>query len=82
MGSKVLSVTLPEELYRRLDEERAKGHYTRSEFVRIALRRMMGIPYEDPLPEEVEAIEQGRADYARGERVDWEDVKRDLKLEV
>ena len=66
MGSKTLSVTIPEELYELMDEKRKAGHYSRSEFVREALRRYLAIPTVEATAEEAEAIERGRAEIADG----------------
>ena len=76
MASKTLSVTIPEQLYRRIDEQRAKGHYSRSEFVREALRRFVGFPAVEATSEEEAAIKKGRAEIARGDYVSLDDLDR------
>ena len=79
MSSKTLSVTIPEELYALIDERRKTGHYTRSEFVRDALRRYLAIPTDDATPDEIEAIERGRADFAAGRFVTLEQLLDEMK---
>jgi Arc/MetJ-type ribon-helix-helix transcriptional regulator len=69
MSSKTLSVTIPEELYDRIDQRRKEGHYSRSEFVREALRRFLNVPTADATSEEIAAIEAGRNELERGEYV-------------
>jgi predicted transcriptional regulator len=75
MGSRTLSVTIPAELYSRLDEKRKEGHYSRSEFVREALRRFMNIPTADATSEEIAVISAGRAEIERGEFVTLDELK-------
>ena len=74
MGSKTLSVTIPEELYTLIDEKRKAAHYSRSEFVREALRQYLSIPVVEASPEEIEAIEEGRRAYKRGEFVSLDEL--------
>ncbi len=69
MASKVLTVTVPEELYARIEEQREEGHYSRSEFVREALRRYLGISTVTASQEEVAAIAAGREAIAKGDFV-------------
>ena len=76
MSSKTLSVTIPEELYELMDEKRKAGHYSRSEFVREALRRYLAIPTVDATAEEAEAIQRGRAEIARGNFVTLDQLKK------
>lgn len=76
MSSKTLSVTIPEELYELMDEKRKAGHYSRSEFVREALRRYLAIPTVDATAEEAEAIRRGRAEIASGNFVTFDQLKK------
>ena len=76
MSSKTLSVTIPEELYELMDEKRKAGHYSRSEFVREALRRYLAIPTVDATAEEVQAIQRGRAEIASGNFVTLDQLKK------
>ncbi len=78
MASKNLSVTVPEELYALLDERRKIGHYSRSEFVREALRHYL-IPSVQATPEEIKAIEEGRKAFAAGDYATLDELERDLK---
>ncbi|MDP7549373.1 MAG: ribbon-helix-helix domain-containing protein, partial [Alphaproteobacteria bacterium] len=75
MGSKTLSVTIPEELYARLDQKRKEGHYSRSEFVREALRRFLNVPTADATAEEIAAMAAGRAEIESGEFVTLDELK-------
>lgn len=74
MSSKTLTVTIPEELYALIEERRSVGHYSRSEFVRDALRRHLTIPTDDATPDEVAAIERGRAEFAVGDFVTLDEL--------
>ncbi len=74
MPSKTLTVTIPEELYRQIEKQREAGHYSRSEFVREALRRFLGVPRVDATPEESSAIKEGRAAYRRGDYVTLDEL--------
>ena len=78
MSSKTLSVTIPEELYALLDEQRKAGHYSRSEFVREALRRFLTIPSVDATPEEIAVINRGREEIARGDFSTLDEVVAEL----
>lgn len=69
MGSKTLSITIPEDMYALIDEQRKSGHYSRSEFVREALRRFLTIPTAQATPEEITAIEEGRKAHEKGDFV-------------
>ena len=73
MSSKNLSVTIPEELYVLMDEQRKVGHYSRSEFVREALRRFL-IPSVQATPEESIAIAEGRKDIEAGDYVTLDEM--------
>ena len=81
MGSKILSVTIPEELYAQVEKQRKVGHYSRSELVRVALRRFLGIPIVQATQEEIEAIKQGQEAIARGEFVTLEELEEEWKAE-
>ncbi len=69
MASKVLTVTVPEELYAQIEEVRQVGHYSRSEFVREALRRHLGIRAVGATEGEINAITDGRKAMAKGDFV-------------
>ena len=79
MGNKTLGVTIPEELYELMDEKRMAGHYSRSEFVREALRRCLSIPTVEATAEEADAIERGRAEVAGGNYVTPDQLKEESR---
>jgi len=81
MSSKLLSVTIPEEMYRQVEERRKMGQYSRSELVRAALRRFLGVPVVQATQEEIEAIERGEEGIARGEGVPLEELEEEWKTE-
>ena len=71
-----VSVSLPPAMLEELDKKRRSEHRTRSELVREALRAYLALPagpQEPALPDELEAIREGRAELARGEYVMFED---------
>lgn len=74
MTTRTLSVTIPEELYERIEKARKEGHYNRSELVREALRRFFGIPAVNATPDEIAAMKEGREAYERGEYVTLDDM--------
>jgi len=86
MSSKMISVSIPEEMLPEL--EKAVGHTcpNRSELIREALRRYLSrdrervIPIDDAQPDEIDAIKRGREEFARGEFVRLEDLQRELGL--
>ena len=78
MATRTLSVTIPEELYALLESQRKKGHFTRSEFVRHALRQQLSIPTAEATSEEVEAIERGRKEIAAGDSETLDEVLNEL----
>lgn len=76
------SVSLPPEMATELERVRKAEHRTRSELVREALRhyireadtrslaaRIASLPEEVPTPDELEAVEEGRADFREGRHV-------------
>ena len=77
-----VTVSLPAELIEAADRAGARERRSRSDVVREALRwylRVQELPWEDATPEEIEAIEEGRAQIARGEFVTHEDIKHELE---
>lgn len=84
MGYRNLSISLPEELVTLVELVRSREHRSRSEVMREALRlyfERRGL-IEDPLPGEIEGIEEARAEVARGETLTLEEVRRELGLEA
>ena len=75
---------LPEEVV-ALDRVRKRDNLTRAEALREAIRRYVSqdsdrqIPVEDALPDEIEAIEEGQAQIARGEYVLLDDLKHEMR---
>lgn len=88
MASKMISVSLPEEMLPEIDSAARREHRSRSELIREALRRYLSgglgrvLPVEEPLPDEIEAIERGRAEFSRGEFVSLDDLQRELGLKT
>ena len=86
MSSKMISISIPEEILPELDEAAQSEHRSRSDLIREALRRYLSsrrgrlIPLDDALPDEAEAIKRGRAQFERGEFVRLEDLQRELGL--
>jgi Arc/MetJ-type ribon-helix-helix transcriptional regulator len=82
MSSKMISVSIPEEMLPEIDSAARKEHRSRSELIREALRRYLLrerlIPVEDAEPDEIEAIERGRGEFSRGEFVRLDDLEREL----
>jgi predicted transcriptional regulator len=80
-----VTITLPEDIVGAADEVAAKRECSRSALVEDALRwylRVQELPWEEATPEEIEAIEKGRAEHARGEFVTFEEIKRDLEADL
>jgi predicted transcriptional regulator len=74
-----VTISLPEEMLEATDRQARLELRDRSELVREALRRYLTrIPAEDATPDEVAAIERGRAEHARGEYVTIEELMHDL----
>ncbi len=86
MSSKLISISIPEEMLPELNDAARREHRRRSELIREALRRYLSsrqerlIPLDEALPDEVEAIKRGRAELEQGEFVRLEDLQRELGL--
>ena len=83
--TKTVTLSLPLQMVADLDRVREREHRTRSEILREALRRYITvtergrmIPVEDALPEEIEAMRRADEEYARGECLRLEDLRREL----
>src|SRR5216684_419730 len=82
MGSKMISVSIPEEMLPEIDQAALHENRSRSELIREALRRYLSrrrhrmIPLDDAQPDEIEAIERGREQFTRGDFVRLEDLQR------
>jgi metal-responsive CopG/Arc/MetJ family transcriptional regulator len=81
---KTVTTSLPPEELVALDRVRKRSNLTRAEALREAIRRYVSqdsdrkIPVEDALPDEIEAIEEGQAQIARGEYVLLDDLKHEM----
>lgn len=79
-----VTISLPAEMLEEIDQVRKRERRSRSELLREAFRRYVAgeptrrIPIVDPEPDEVNALERGRAQTARGEYVLLEDLLHDL----
>ena len=86
MGSaKRITISLPEDVLRATDEVAHTQESTRSALVADALRwylRIREFPCEEATREEIETIERGRAEIARGQFVTFEEIKRDLEADL
>jgi metal-responsive CopG/Arc/MetJ family transcriptional regulator len=86
MTSKMISVSIPEEMLPEIDQAALHEKRSRSEFVREALRSYLSygrgrlIPLDDARSDEIEAIERARAEFARGDFVRLERLQRELGL--
>ena len=86
MTSKMISVSIPEEMLPEIDDAARKEHRSRSELIREALRRYLSpesgrmIPMDDAQPDEAAAIKRGREEFKRGEFVRLEDLQHELGL--
>ena len=82
--STTLNISLPQEELAALDRVRKRYNLSRSQALREAIRRYVSqspdreIPVEDALPDEIEAIEEGQAQIARGEYVLLDDLKHEM----
>ena len=84
-AAKRITISLPEDVLRAADEVALTQEWSRSALVEDALRwylRVQELPCEEATPEEIEAIERGRAEIARGEFVTFEEIKRDLEVDL
>lgn len=85
--TKTVTISLPPAMVDDLDRVRRSEHRTRSELLREALRQYMAtagtarsIRVEDARPDEIEAIREGKQDFARGETMSLEDLQHELGL--
>ena len=80
---KSVTISLPTEMLEELDRVRTREHRSRSGLLREAFRRYVAgestrrIPIVDPEPDELDALERGRAQTARGEYVLLKDLLDD-----
>lgn len=83
MTSKHLTLTLPPELYAEIEAACRRERRSRAAIVREALALYFArrIPVEEPAPDELEAIDEGREALARGEYVSLEEWRREMGLD-
>jgi metal-responsive CopG/Arc/MetJ family transcriptional regulator len=84
-AAKRITISLPEDVLRAADEVALTQEWSRSALVEDALRwylRVQELPCEEATNEEIEAIERGRAEIARSEFVSFEEIKRDLEVDL
>jgi metal-responsive CopG/Arc/MetJ family transcriptional regulator len=80
-----VTISLPVAMLEAADEAGAREHRSRSELIREALRwylRTSVLPVEKATPEDMAAIEAGRAERARGETLSLGDIRHDLAARV
>lgn len=78
-------VTLSEDVVGAADQAAVRREWSRSALVEDALRwylRVQDLAWDEASPEEIDAVERGRAEIARGEFVTFEEVKRDLEADL
>jgi predicted transcriptional regulator len=81
---KTITITLAQEELTALDRVCERDQLTRSQLLREATRLYLSqnvgrkISVEDALPDEIEAIEEGQAEIARGEYVLLDDLKNEM----
>jgi predicted transcriptional regulator len=82
-----VTITLPAEMLEELDRVRKRERRTRSALLREAFRCYVSgeparrIPIADPEPGELDALEHGRTQTARGEFILLEDLLDDLHVD-
>ena len=81
---KTVATSLSPEEVVAFDRVRMRNNLTRAQALREAIRRYVSqdsdrqIPVEDATPDEIEAIEEGQAQIARGEYVLLDDLKHEM----
>jgi predicted transcriptional regulator len=81
---KTITISLAQEELMALDRVCERDKLTRPELLREAIRFFLSqnagrkISVEDALPDEIEAIEEGQAEIARGEYVLLDDLKHEM----
>ena len=80
---KTISTSLFEDEIEALDKVRERQRMSRAEALREAVRWYVGAmqalpPAEDPLPDEIEAIESGQQQIARGDFTLLDDLKHEM----
>ena len=80
-----ITISLPEETARAVDEAATQRGCSRSELIQDAVAwhlRLQSLPVEEPRLEERAALAAGRAQHARGEFVTLDEIRRELAADV
>ena len=78
---KTVTISLPQEELAAFDRVSERQHLARAEALRWYVEAMHRLPpAEEATPDEIEAIEQAREEFARGETISLEDLQRELGL--
>jgi predicted transcriptional regulator len=80
-----ITISLPEEIARKLDEAAVQRGCSRSGLIQDVLAwhlRLQNLPIEEPTLEERAALAAGRAQHARGDFVTLEEIRRDLASDL
>ena len=80
-----ITISLPEETARALDEAAMQRGCSPSELIQDALAwhlRFESLPVEEPSPEERAALAAGRAQHARGDFVTLDEIRRELAADL
>src|SRR5436190_15115882 len=80
---KTVTISLPQDELAEFDRVSERQHLSRTEALREAVRwyveAMRRLPLaEEAAPDEIEAIEEARKEFARGETISLEDLQRVL----
>ena len=82
---KTVTISLPQDELAEFDRVSERQHLSRTEALREAVRWYVEAmhrlpPAEEATPDEIEAIEEARKEFARGETISLEDLQRELGL--
>jgi metal-responsive CopG/Arc/MetJ family transcriptional regulator len=80
---KTVTISLPQDELAEFDRVSERQHLSRTEALREAVRWYVEAmrrlpPAEEATPDEIEAIEEARKEFARGETISLEDLQREL----
>ncbi len=80
MKTKNFSVTLPESMFKLVNEASKREYRTRSEFIREAIRSYIGksLRTTTTSAEEARSLARGRKEYARDEFVTLENIFNEM----
>jgi metal-responsive CopG/Arc/MetJ family transcriptional regulator len=80
-----ITISLPAETARAVDEAAMQRGCSRSELIQEALDwhlRVQTLPIEEPTDEERAALAAGRAQHARGDVVTLDEIRRELAADL